>query len=144
MCTAIIFITKINLHMGCNQISILSKPFKFFWIIVSITKPVWWIPFQGKETFTVIFRYTLIYVCRCLWKHKYRQALVKLRSIRKNFFFTLFFVFFNSRTKIWNWFIRVKLLNIRSKATVIFYDIIGQKKKAGCLNLSYNLLISKP
>ena len=30
------------------------------------------------------------------------------------------------------------MLNIRSKATVLFYDIIGQKKKAGCLNLCYN------
>ena len=30
------------------------------------------------------------------------------------------------------------MLNIRSKATVLFYDIIGQKKKAGCLNLWYN------
>ena len=98
----IIFIAKKNLHMGWDVIktSILSKPFKFFWIIISITKPDCWIPFQKKETFTGIFRYALRFVRRCFWKHSYRQALAQLRSIRKNFFFTLFFVFFYSQVNL--------------------------------------------
>ena len=103
---AIVFIAKKNLHMGWDVIKtfILSKPFKFFWTIILITKPDCWIPFQKKKTFKGIFRYALRFLRRCLWKHRYRQALVKLRSVRKNFilifslFKSVFFVFFSSQT----------------------------------------------
>ena len=52
MYIAIIFIAKKNLHRDVIKTSILSKPFKFFWIIISMIKLDCSIPFQKKETLT--------------------------------------------------------------------------------------------
>ena len=96
MYIAIIFIAKKNLHIGCGQNSIISKPFNFFWIIISIIKLDWTnqpglLNSLSKERCfyeNKYFDYALRCLRRCLWKHSYRP-IVELCSIQKLSFLPL-------------------------------------------------------
>ena len=95
MYIVIIFVTKKNLYMGCNHTTpILSKPFKFFWIIISIInefaviKLDCWISFPKWDAFTGINRHWDFFVDVC---ESIGTALWSSWVAFKKIYFLLFF-----------------------------------------------------